>query len=97
MARALNLFLSSLEPPLEEQAQADMIHGCLHSVMALPPEPQGEDGGCQEVLYVPLTLRACLWRLWEGHISDGITWGAGWSGCPSSPCIWKQYVPLKTC
>ncbi|XP_063087331.1 maestro heat-like repeat-containing protein family member 1 isoform X5 [Cavia porcellus] len=49
--------LVSLEPPLEEQAQADMIHGCLHSVMALPPEPQGEDGGCQEPLYLE-TIRA---------------------------------------
>lgn len=49
---ALDLLLSNLEPALEEQAQADVIHSCLHSVMALPPEPEGEDGVCQEVLHV---------------------------------------------
>ncbi|XP_062043849.1 maestro heat-like repeat-containing protein family member 1 isoform X2 [Lepus europaeus] len=42
--------LVSLEPALEEQAQADVAHGCLHSVMALPPEPQ-------ELLYLD-TMRA---------------------------------------
>ncbi|XP_023579631.1 maestro heat-like repeat-containing protein family member 1 isoform X2 [Octodon degus] len=41
-----------LGPPLEEQAQADVIHGCLHSVMGLLPEPQGENDGCQESLYL---------------------------------------------
>lgn len=50
---ALNLLLSNLEPVLEEQAQADVIHSCLHSVMALPPETEGEDGTCQEVLPFP--------------------------------------------
>lgn len=45
-------YLVNLEPALEEQAQADVIHSCLHSVMALPPEPQGEDGVCQEPLYL---------------------------------------------
>ncbi|XP_035296589.1 maestro heat-like repeat-containing protein family member 1 isoform X10 [Cricetulus griseus] len=49
---ALNLLLSNLEPVLEEQAQADVIHSCLHSVMALPPETEGEDGTCQEPLYL---------------------------------------------
>lgn len=49
---ALNLLLSNLEPALEEQAQADVIHNCLHSVMALPPEPKGEDGIDLEVLPV---------------------------------------------
>ncbi|XP_028634702.1 maestro heat-like repeat-containing protein family member 1 isoform X3 [Grammomys surdaster] len=44
-------YLVNLEPALEEQAQADVIHSCLHSVMALPPEPEGEDGICQEPLY----------------------------------------------
>ncbi|XP_036137118.1 maestro heat-like repeat-containing protein family member 1 isoform X1 [Molossus molossus] len=43
--------LVSLEPELEEQAQTDMIHGCLHSVMAVLPEPEGEDG-LQESLYL---------------------------------------------
>ncbi|KAL6081286.1 hypothetical protein STEG23_037567, partial [Scotinomys teguina] len=45
-------YLINLEPVLEEQAQADLIHSCLHSVMALPPEPKGEDGTCQEPLYL---------------------------------------------
>ncbi|KAH0518889.1 Maestro heat-like repeat-containing protein family member 1 [Microtus ochrogaster] len=49
---ALNLLLSNLEPVLEEQAQTDVIHSCLHSVMALPPEPDGEDGTCREPLYL---------------------------------------------
>uniref|UniRef100_A0A5F9DCL4 Maestro heat like repeat family member 1 n=1 Tax=Oryctolagus cuniculus TaxID=9986 RepID=A0A5F9DCL4_RABIT len=53
----LNLLLSSLEPALEEQAQADVVHGCLHSVMALPPEPQEEGADCQELLYLD-TMRA---------------------------------------
>ncbi|XP_035315188.1 maestro heat-like repeat-containing protein family member 1 isoform X1 [Cricetulus griseus] len=45
-------YLVNLEPVLEEQAQADVIHSCLHSVMALPPETEGEDGTCQEPLYL---------------------------------------------
>ncbi|XP_045417179.1 maestro heat-like repeat-containing protein family member 1 isoform X3 [Lemur catta] len=45
-------YLVSLEPALGEQARADMIQGCLHSVMALPPESQGADGSCQEALYL---------------------------------------------
>ncbi|XP_051045168.1 maestro heat-like repeat-containing protein family member 1 isoform X3 [Phodopus roborovskii] len=45
-------YLVNLEPVLEEQAQTDVIHGCLHSVMALPPEPDGEDSTCQEPLYL---------------------------------------------
>ncbi|XP_010628834.1 maestro heat-like repeat-containing protein family member 1 isoform X2 [Fukomys damarensis] len=49
--------LVCLEPALEEQVQADVIHGCLHSVMALIPEPQGEDDGCQKPLYLD-TMRA---------------------------------------
>ncbi|XP_029779511.1 maestro heat-like repeat-containing protein family member 1 isoform X3 [Suricata suricatta] len=44
-------YLVSLEPALEEQVQADMIRGCLHSVMAVLPEPEGEDGH-QESLYL---------------------------------------------
>ncbi|XP_076692216.2 maestro heat-like repeat-containing protein family member 1 isoform X5 [Callospermophilus lateralis] len=49
--------LVSLEPALEEQARADMIRGCLHSVMALVPQPDREDGGSQEPLYQD-TVRA---------------------------------------
>ncbi|XP_031203259.1 maestro heat-like repeat-containing protein family member 1 isoform X3 [Mastomys coucha] len=45
-------YLVNLEPALEEQAQADVIHNCLHSVMALPPEPKGEDGIDLEPLYL---------------------------------------------
>lgn len=41
--------VSSVEPALDEQARADVIRGCLHSVMALLPEPEEEDGGCQKV------------------------------------------------
>ncbi|KAM8786647.1 maestro heat-like repeat-containing protein family member 1 isoform 1-T1 [Rhynchonycteris naso] len=43
--------LISLEPALEEQVRTDMVHGCLHSVMAVLPEPAEEDG-CQESLYL---------------------------------------------
>ncbi|XP_032465355.1 maestro heat-like repeat-containing protein family member 1 isoform X2 [Phocoena sinus] len=43
-------YLASLEPALEGQAQADLIHSCLHSIMAVPPEPEGVDGH-QEPLY----------------------------------------------
>ncbi|KAL0599302.1 Maestro heat-like repeat-containing protein family member 1, partial [Plecturocebus cupreus] len=42
-------YLVSVEPALDKQAWADVIRGCLHSVMALLPEPKGEDKGCQEV------------------------------------------------
>ncbi|XP_070078665.1 maestro heat-like repeat-containing protein family member 1 isoform X6 [Equus caballus] len=44
-------YLVSLEPALEEQTQADVIHGCLHSIMAVVPVPEGEDGH-QESLYL---------------------------------------------
>ncbi|KAM5211014.1 maestro heat-like repeat-containing protein family member 1 isoform 5-T11 [Hipposideros larvatus] len=46
-------YLVSLEPALDEQEQADMIHGCLHSVMAVLPEPEGEDGGQEVSLRAP--------------------------------------------
>ncbi|XP_033698929.1 maestro heat-like repeat-containing protein family member 1 isoform X9 [Tursiops truncatus] len=36
-------YLASLEPALEGQAQADLIHSCLHSIMAVLPEPEGVD------------------------------------------------------
>ncbi|KAM5281324.1 maestro heat-like repeat-containing protein family member 1 isoform 2-T2 [Ctenodactylus gundi] len=51
------MHLVSLEPALGEQVQAEVIHSCLRSVMALPPEPQREDSGCQESLYLD-TVRA---------------------------------------
>ncbi|XP_006879292.1 PREDICTED: maestro heat-like repeat-containing protein family member 1 [Elephantulus edwardii] len=44
--------LVSLEPPLDEKMQADVAHGCLHSVMALLPEPDREDASDYEVLYL---------------------------------------------
>ncbi|XP_054446562.1 maestro heat-like repeat-containing protein family member 1 isoform X2 [Pteronotus mesoamericanus] len=50
------MYLVSLEPELEEQVRTDMVHGCLHSIMAVPPEPEGEDGP-QESLYLD-TMRA---------------------------------------
>uniref|UniRef100_A0A2K6AZ09 Maestro heat like repeat family member 1 n=1 Tax=Macaca nemestrina TaxID=9545 RepID=A0A2K6AZ09_MACNE len=50
-------YLVSVEPALDEQARADVIRGCLHSVMALLPEPEEEDGGCQKSLYLE-TLHA---------------------------------------
>ncbi|XP_072806090.1 maestro heat-like repeat-containing protein family member 1 isoform X3 [Vicugna pacos] len=43
--------LVSLKPALEEQMQADLVHSCLHSVLAVLPEPEGEDGH-QESLYL---------------------------------------------
>lgn len=64
----LNSALSSLGPPLEEQARVDMIRGCLHSVMAVLPEPEGQDGG-QEVSprapsHVPASWGAAGRPLW---------------------------------
>ncbi|KAM6148277.1 maestro heat-like repeat-containing protein family member 1 [Rhynchocyon petersi] len=44
--------LVALEPPLEEQMQADLVHRCLHSVMALLPEPDGDSASNHEVLYL---------------------------------------------
>ncbi|XP_033275854.1 maestro heat-like repeat-containing protein family member 1 isoform X9 [Orcinus orca] len=44
-------YLVSLEPALEGQAQADLIHSCLHSIMAVLPEPEGVDSH-QEPLYL---------------------------------------------
>lgn len=79
---ALNLLLSTLEPALEEQARADVIHSCLHSVMALPPEPEGEDGVCQEVLHVQ-------GRGWGGA-SRALKEVASWGWLSSSLCIWTR-------
>ncbi|XP_073749484.1 maestro heat-like repeat-containing protein family member 1 isoform X3 [Callorhinus ursinus] len=44
-------YLVSLEPVLDEQVQADMIHSCLHSVLPVPPEPEAGDDH-QESLYL---------------------------------------------
>lgn len=41
--------------------QSDIIHSCLHSVMAVPPEPEGE-GGPQEVSPRAPHPRPCLWE-----------------------------------
>ncbi|KAB1257809.1 Maestro heat-like repeat-containing protein family member 1 [Camelus dromedarius] len=51
MLACTHLVLSSLKPALEEQMQADLVHSCLHSVLAVLPEPEGEDGH-QESLYL---------------------------------------------
>ncbi|EFB17016.1 hypothetical protein PANDA_011080, partial [Ailuropoda melanoleuca] len=44
-------YLVSLEPALDEQVQADTVHSCLHSVMSVLPEPEGQ-GDHQESLYL---------------------------------------------
>ncbi|XP_077703792.1 maestro heat-like repeat-containing protein family member 1 isoform X2 [Canis aureus] len=49
-------YMASLEPALEEHVQADLIHSCLHSVLPVLPEPEGEDDH-QESLYLD-TMRA---------------------------------------
>ncbi|EPY76315.1 maestro heat-like repeat-containing protein family member 1 isoform 1, partial [Camelus ferus] len=36
--------VAQMMPALEEQMQADLVHSCLHSVLAVLPEPEGEDG-----------------------------------------------------
>ncbi|XP_037383816.1 maestro heat-like repeat-containing protein family member 1 isoform X2 [Talpa occidentalis] len=41
--------LVPLEPALEAQLQAGLVQGCLHSILAVPPETEGP--GDQEVLY----------------------------------------------
>ncbi|XP_061294016.1 maestro heat-like repeat-containing protein family member 1 isoform X3 [Bos javanicus] len=45
-------YLVTLEPALEEQVQADLIHSCLHRVMAVLPEPEEGDSP-QEVSAAP--------------------------------------------
>lgn len=44
-------YLVSLEPALEEQVRADLTHSCLHSVLSVLPEPEGELD-YQESLYL---------------------------------------------
>ncbi|XP_060275917.1 maestro heat-like repeat-containing protein family member 1 isoform X2 [Ovis aries] len=46
------MYLVTLEPALEEQVQADLIHSCLHSVMAVLPEPE-EGDSLQELSVAP--------------------------------------------
>ncbi|XP_072458786.1 maestro heat-like repeat-containing protein family member 1 isoform X3 [Notamacropus eugenii] len=43
-------YLSTLEPPLEETDRAELIHSCLHSVLALPSDV-GITSSCQQTLY----------------------------------------------
>ncbi|XP_068953133.1 maestro heat-like repeat-containing protein family member 1 isoform X6 [Petaurus breviceps papuanus] len=43
-------YLSTLEPPLEELDKAELIHSCLHSVLALPSDA-GITSSCQQTLY----------------------------------------------
>uniref|UniRef100_A0A452F4X2 Maestro heat like repeat family member 1 n=1 Tax=Capra hircus TaxID=9925 RepID=A0A452F4X2_CAPHI len=49
------MYLVTLEPALEEQVQADLIHSCLHSVMAVLPEPE-EGDSLQELSVAPTVL-----------------------------------------
>ncbi|XP_077022638.1 maestro heat-like repeat-containing protein family member 1 isoform X3 [Tamandua tetradactyla] len=51
-AMAACTYLVSLEPALEEQMRADVVHSCLHSVLALPPEHDGEGSSSQESLHL---------------------------------------------
>ncbi|XP_037659046.1 maestro heat-like repeat-containing protein family member 1 isoform X4 [Choloepus didactylus] len=56
-AMAACTYLASLEPALDEQVRADVVHGCLRSVLALPPEPEAGVPCSQESLYLD-TVRA---------------------------------------
>ncbi|XP_044100706.1 maestro heat-like repeat-containing protein family member 1 isoform X1 [Neovison vison] len=49
-------YLVSLEPALEEQVRADLTRRCLHSVLSVLPDPEGERDH-QESLYLD-TMRA---------------------------------------
>nr|XP_055170134.1 maestro heat-like repeat-containing protein family member 1 isoform X1 [Nyctereutes procyonoides] len=60
-------YLASLEPALEEHMQADLIHSCLHSILPVLPEPEGEDDH-QESLYLD-TMRAL-----EGLLTGLLQW-----------------------
>lgn len=81
----LNLSLSSLEPELEEQVQADMINSCLHSVMAVLPEPEGEDGP-QEVSPCAPRPHQCLWGAERGCCGRRGHWWADASYPTSRSC-----------
>ncbi|XP_027713438.1 maestro heat-like repeat-containing protein family member 1 isoform X2 [Vombatus ursinus] len=43
-------YLSTLEPPLEDLDKAELVHSCLHSVLALPSDA-GITSSCQQILY----------------------------------------------
>lgn len=92
----LNLPLSSLEPELEEQVQSDLIHSCLHSLMAVPPEPEGE-GGPQEVSPRAPHPRPCLWVQRRGCGGRCGHWWADAPFPPSSSCTWTPCTPLRIC
>ncbi|XP_058132165.1 maestro heat-like repeat-containing protein family member 1 isoform X11 [Dasypus novemcinctus] len=51
-AMAACAYLVSLEPALEEQMRADVARGCLHSILALPPEPAGDGTSGLEALHM---------------------------------------------
>lgn len=93
---ALNLRLSSLEPALDEQERTDMIHSCLHSVMAVLPEPEGEDGSQEVSLRVPRRWPHPWGGRGKAAVGRGLTSGAGTSS-PSSPCTRTPCMPLRTC
>ncbi|XP_004679984.1 PREDICTED: maestro heat-like repeat-containing protein family member 1, partial [Condylura cristata] len=63
--------LVPLEPALEEQLQASLAQGCLHRVLAVPPEPEGSAPGDQEALYLD-TMQA-LGDLLAGLLHRNLT------------------------
>lgn len=73
-----------------------MIHSCLHSVMAVLPEHEGENGSQEVSLRAPRRRP----RPWGGRekatVGRGLTRGTGASS-PSSPCTWTPCTPLRTC
>lgn len=74
---SLNSRLSSLEPALDEQARSDLIHGCLHAVMAVVPEPEGEDGSQEVPWRGPHRLPASVGARGKAPKGGGVTSGAG--------------------
>lgn len=95
-SQALNLWLSSLEPALEEQTQADVIHGCLHSIMAVVPVPEGEDGHQEVSLRVPHHGPASVGGSGKATVGGGVISGANISS-PSSLSTWIPCTPLRIC
>lgn len=82
---ALNLPRSSLEPELEEQLQSDMIHSCLHSVMAVLPEPEGEDGPQEVSPCAPRPLSVSVGGREEAAVGGVVTGGPAPPSLPPVP------------
>lgn len=73
-----------------------MIQSCLHSVLAVLPEPAGEDGS-QEVSLGPLAAAlVCGGGRGKAAGHRGLTSGVG-TPSPSSPCTWTPCAPLRIC